>query len=323
MAAAVRRGIVAQSWWLGMRLVSIRLVKQEGGGVWKDADRLSTAVPDELLPALSLAGVHHASSYADAFHQLAPRLPPLRAVYNRMFEHWPGGPWEEAKLQGDLKGRWYRYDLRQAYRWAGSLGLPVADRMVIRNTWRDESGLWLCDLVDPPREELPPIFRQPHGLPLVMSTEEIEGYKLRVRVLRGVTWDTTTSADYIESTLRRLPCAKESARSYWGRYIVRDAVTVRTPSNEWELTTPFRNLPWGWLIVGRVRLRVWEMAGRAAHVYVDEVVVPHEIEGGPDVPGSWRLKERYDRGITVHRVGHFGPRDRPATMQTGVPRHVA
>lgn len=321
LMGAYQAGRLARSWWLGPRLVSGQAVSAEGRGLWKATERLPTGTPETLLPALEAAGVHHPASYADAYHQLAPRSTMLRAGWNRLFEWWPGGPWAEAKLTGELRGRWYRYDLRQAYRWAATLGLPVPDTFRFRRRWIDAPGLWVGELLDV-RPDLPAIFRRTP--PVVMSTEEIVQYGVRFHAWRGVTWERTHPADYVERTLALLPCPNESGRAYWGRWISRDPLVCKTAGRTWELkANPWRNFVWGWLIVGRVRLRVWEVAAEAAHVYVDEVVLPHPLPETPDVLGSWRPKEEYPDGLTVHRVGSFGPRDGPPSMQTGVPRDAA
>ena len=318
---AYAAGRFARSWWLGARLVSAQATAAEGKGMWKAAERLPTDVPGELLPALEKAGVHHPASFADCYHQLAPRTPILRATYSRLFEWWPGGPWAEARLPGSHRGHWYRYDLRQAYRWAATLGLPLPDTFEVTRNYRGQAGLWIAT-IESDTAQLPAVFRQ--AGPVVVSTEEIEGYKLRVQVWRGVVWRRTHPADYVERTLAKLPCPNEAGRAYWGRWIARDPLLVRTAAREWSLRiNPFRNFIWGWLIVGRVRLRVWQAAAKAAHVYVDEILVPEPIDTGADVLGAWRPKAEYPDGVTIHRTGHWGPRRGPAIMHTGEVRNAS
>lgn len=321
LISAYRKGRFARSWWLGPRLVSGQLASAEGAGLWKTVERLPTTAPDTLFPALEAAGVHHPASYADAYHQLAPKVEWRPAIYNRIFEGWSGGPWSEARRVGEFRGRWYRYDLRQAYRWAATLGLPEPSTYRLRPRYVDAPGLWLAEL-KAPRPDLPNCF---HGVtPVVVSTEEIEVYGLRVKVWRGVTWERVTGPEYVERTLERLPCPREAGRAFWGRWIARDPLVVRTAAKEWQLTTnPWRHFIWGWLIVGRVRLRVWQAAPEAAHVYVDEIVVPHQLPLTEDRLGAWRPKSEYPDGITVHRTGHFGPRRGTPSMQTGEPRNAA
>lgn len=314
---ALTLGRAAKVWSLGARVVSLQLSPKHGGGLWKTVERLPTEEPDWLLPALQGVGVDHPSSYGDAFHQLAPPLVPLKYTYNGVFSWWPGGPWSEARKTGDHLGSWYRYDLVSAYRWAATLGLPDPGTYTVRKAWHSDPGLWVCEILDS-REGLPAVFRD--NPLVVMSSEEIDAYKVRVRVVRGVTWRASLGRLYVERVLRRLPCAKQSGRAYWGRWAARDALRCWTPTKEWEMRNIHQHFLWAWLIVGRVRLRVWEASRDAAHVYVDEVVVPHELPESSRL-GGWHLKEQYDSGVTVRRTGAYGPRaSNTFTMQTGVPK---
>lgn len=320
-----RCGDAARSWWLGPRMLSLQLSKQYGGGVWKQTERFKLEKPEADLRKLQRRGIEHPSSYADVFWQMHGMVhggmpTPLRATYNRIFEWWSGGPWSEARQIGTHRGRWHRYDLRNAYRWAATLGLPDTATFRVQRKMGSAPGMWVMDPAEL-RPDLAPSLRGGNGL-IVISSEEIEATKFRGTVLRGVTWEGTLPVDYIERTLARLHCSAECGRAYWGRMISRDPLTVRmTGGREWDLKrNPWQNFVWGWLIVGRVRTRVFQAAaGRAAHVYVDEVVVPFEIPEGT-APGSWRKKEIYDQGVTVIRTGHFGPPDAAPAMQTGVKR---
>ncbi len=309
-------GRAVKVWRLGTRIVSLALSKREGGGTWKQVDRLATDEPGRLLDALEAVGVDHPSSYADCYHQLAPAVAPLKYTFNGMFQWWPGGPWSEAKLTGALRGEWWRYDMVSAYRWAATVGLPDPTTYAATKVMGTKPGLWVVLLKSSPNG-LPPIFRHGDREPVVMSSEEIAGYGVQVHVLRGVTWTHTMGAAYVEHTLAKLPCPKEAGRAYWGRWIARDPLVVWTPAREWTMRNIFANFVWGWLIVGRVRLRLWEVADKAAHVYVDEVVVPHELPTAGTL-GAWHCKEQYRRGIRVVRTGAYGSLEGPFTMQTGV-----
>lgn len=319
LTMAWQNGQCAKVWRLGTRIMSAALGKEMGAGLWKVTDRLNTDEPDALLDALEAVGVKHPSSFADCYHQMAPEVPRVRTTFNGMFEWWPGGPWSEARLTGDHKGTWRRYDLVSAYRWAATLGLPDPTTYHAVTSWSsDVSGLYVCELLDA-RPDLPPIFRG-HG-PVVMSSEEIEGYGVRVNILRGVQWSSDYPRTYVEHTLRKLPCAKESGRAYWGRWIARDPLVCWERSGkEWEMRNVAANFVWGWLIVGRVRLKLWEASQGAAHVYVDEVVTPAELPTG-DRLGDWHLKETYPNGVRVVRTGAYGPLGGSFTMQTGVSRN--
>jgi hypothetical protein len=314
LQAAWDGGQCRRSWALGGRLMSVQL---SNGSYWKTRERLTTDEPQRLLGALDVRGVHHPSSYADCYHQLAPRMPRVRRTINALFDWWPGGPWSEALQTGTFTGRWYRYDLQSAYRWAATLGLPTIDSMeVTKRRTPSRPGLWLVRLEED-RPDLPPVYRQSGEL-AVVATDEVERYNLKCETIRGVVWRDTHDRLYVERTLQRLPCPKESGRAYWGRWIARDPLTCRTKSGaEWTMPNMSANFVWGWLIVGRVRLRLWEVAKEAAHVYVDEVLVPHELPTAFGV-GHWHLKEEYPRGVYVNRTGWYGSRRR-TTMHTGHP----
>lgn len=317
LAAAIESGQVSRSWRLGNRIVSVQLSKPFGKGIWKNSDRFQLEKPTETLAHLESAGIEHPSSWADCYHQLAPNTRILPWTFNGMFAWWSGGPWSEARKTGTFNGHWRRYDLQGAYRWAATWGLPDPYSYHVRKRRiGDAPGVWIVELQEH-RPDLPSVFAGPTGL-VVATTEEIEAYNLKHRVLRGVTWTKELPRDYVESTLLKLPYPKEAGRAYWGRWIARDPLVCWTPAREWPLRNIRANFVWGWLIVSRVRLRVWEVAKEAAHVYVDEVLVPHELPTGGE--GEWKLKQEYLHGVYVNRTGWYGDlRAKSPTMQTGVP----
>lgn len=315
IARAWHDGLLSRMWSLGPRVVSGQLKKAYGGGMWKALDRMSTlSIP--LLAELEALGITHPSTYSDCYHQLAPSPGRLKHTYNGMFNWWSGGPWEEATQPGLHRGEWYRYDLRSAYRWASTLGLPDPSDMYacIHRRPHDVNGLWVAYVE--PRADLPRVFRNAVK-PVVISSDELRTYGIMADVIRGVVWESTYMPNYVGQTLDLLPCAKESARAYWGRWVARDKLRCTTSSRVWELPNRLANFVWGWLIVGRVRMRVWQWARQAAHVYVDEVLVPHELPTG-EQPGDWHLKEYYPNGVVVKRTGWYAALGGPTVMHTGV-----
>lgn len=319
LVTAWRSARAVRVWRLGARIVSLQLSKQEGGGIWKARERFHMQDPYGMLDALERVGVYHPSSYADCYHKLAPSTRIIPWTFNGMFLFWRGGPWEEARQKGSYGGDWWRYDLISAYRWAATLGLPNPEsyRAIEHSTRANKPGLWIFEpsTRTQARNDLPAVYRGKDIF--VASTEDIDGYRMTGKILRGVTWDTMHPGTYVDDTLNKLPCGKQSARAYWGRWVARDRLAVWTAKREWQLKSFAANFVWGWLIVGRVRMRVWEQSAKAAHVYVDEVVVPHTIDTG-NRPGHWHLKEHYPDGIDVHRTGHYGARNSQPAMQTGV-----
>lgn len=66
--------------------------------------------------------------------------------------------------------------------------------------------------------------------------------------------------------------------------------------------SPFENVVYAGLIIGRVKQRVWEVVRDAVEVFVDSALLPHRIPTG-DALGDWRLVEEYPQGLHV-----YGPR---------------
>lgn len=316
LTRAWTKGQLSRMWLLGTRPVSGQLAAKQGGGLWKGLDRMPK-LTTELLDRLENVGVSHPSSYSDCYHQLAPTVRRVKHSYNGMFNWWSGGAWEEALKPGVYKGQWKRYDIRSAYRWASTLGLPDVATFRAWKRYRypeNVNGLWVGYVE--PRKDLPNVFRSATA-PVVISSEELRAYRIQLDVLYGVTWESTLGANYIGDVLDRLPCAKDAGRAYWGRWIARDPLICKTPNKTWKLQNRTANFVWGWLLVGRVRLRLWKRAQYAVHVYVDEVVVPHDLPTGPNV-GDWHLKETYPNGIAVKRTGWYAPLGGIPVMQTGV-----
>lgn len=314
-----RKGQARQIWRLGPRVISLQLEKPLGGGIWKAVERMPMNEPLPQLRALGMVGVNHPSSWADTYHQIAPMTLRIKHTYNGMFSWWHGGPWSEAIRTGTFRGVWFRYDLVSAYRWAATLGLPNPSSYQVTTKPRVNGvllpGLWLAQIKGN-RSHLPSAYRTDKLV--VVSTEDCETYNLDVEIFRGITWDDVLPSDYVEDSLGRLPFPKEAGRAYWGRWIAKDPLVCQTKKREWELKNIYAHFVWGWLIVHRVRSRVWQAAGKAAHVYVDEVVIPHELETGSDI-GAWHLKEMYPNGLTVKRTGWYGAaHTMRATMRTGV-----
>ncbi len=327
----LREGKARRSWWLGPRLVSIEVGKGREQIIYKSSDRLKLAElgePDQVLDSLEAVGVEHPSSFADCFHQLAPRRQPVRATWNTMLGAWAGGAWEEARIVGRHPGTWYRYDLRSAYRWAGSLGLPDPATYQVRRRYDPaRTGLWVVQLPDRRSVDLPPCHRVAGWV--VVSSDELRAYGVAPsRVRYGVSWDRDLWPGWVGSVLDRLPppAAKAAGRAYWGRWAGRDPLVCQMGADgkRWQLRNVFQHLVWAWTIVARVRLRLWEARAETAHCYVDEIVTRRELPTGPN-PGDWNLKAIYRSGIVVHRTGWWGAlkeRTAPA-MRTGVPKAVS
>jgi len=290
-----------------------------GGGMWKCESRFRPALTMELLGELGQLGIRQPASYGSCYHALAEN-PRVSHTVNQIFAWWPGGPWQEARSTGKFYGKHYRYDLCSAYRWAATLGLPDTETL---RAWKSHpdpravEGLWVVALRQMDANRVPALLAGPG--PVVVSSEDMRVYDIQpARIYRGVTWTATLPNGFVEETLAKLPCAKQSGRAYWGRWITRDRLTCKTANNQWSLPNLATNFVWGFLIIARVRSRVWQVSRQALHVYVDEVIVPHEIETGPNI-GDWHLKETFENGVDVRGTGWLGTVGGSTIMHTGFP----
>lgn len=275
------------------------------------------------------------SSYAWPWHERVKTLrasKTLRYAYSARFEHdrqtKPSRPypWQEAwpsrslserrELHGTVvRGPWHLYDMRSAYAWAVSLGLPDTrytihvDRITGRFLRR---GLYL---VRDPQITVacpPPRFRRPKARDHWMSDEEIEQLGVKApHVLYGLEFprmvDLLPEVDYFvghfpETTWKR------TFRAFWGTWAGTDGpeeIVVRDRVQKRRQLPAFRSNPvWSDFVLSRVALRISEFASAAAHVYVDSVLVPHSIRQNKGL-GGWLLKETHQEA-RVLGAGNWG-----------------
>jgi hypothetical protein len=259
----------------------------------------------ELVREAREYGVALPTGYADVFHKTF-RTPRTHASVNLLFAPRLAGGWQQALQTGALPGTWRLYDLRSAYLWASSLGLPDPASFTFTNDVRpDRPGLYRvqleCTVADAPYPFN--TFRDVNA-----TDHEIQLYGLPVRdVLGGVTWRRDYApADRIDDTLRRVSWWKAAGRSYWGRWAQSEPVTCATPATEWQLPAFGQMQPWAHLITARIRERLFHVTGpRAAHVFVDSVLTTDRLPVGDSI-GDWVLKHTYRRGVFVDGAGRFG-----------------
>lgn len=273
----------------------------------------------ELLGEYREAGVPRPSGYADVFHDrfISPRVPySVNALLAPAF----AGGWQEARSIGFHRQRYYKYDMRSAYLWAATLGLPDT-RTYTRSLqpWRGKyDGVYRVKLLEP-AVGAPFPFNVAHEC--LATNLEIDTYGLRVgEVVDGVIWKRSTSADKLLDAMRAVSTWKLAARAYWGRWAQTTRVKCVTKANNWELPNVALNVPWAHLMVSRVKMRLWEHASNAVHVYVDSVITTDVLPTGYQL-GDWKLEKVYDAGVIVKGPGHYGAPDSPQLERmAGVPK---
>lgn len=258
----------------------------------------------ELIREFTEAGCPRPSGYADVFHEKF-RSPRVNWSINALISGYTAGGWQQAITPGISKGRYYKYDLRSAYLWSASCGMPDTRSYShsLKPGIKGLDGLYLVKLL-----ELSP------GAPFPFNThynclatnQEIELYNLRIgEIVDGVVWQGTIDPTPIIRAVRQVSVWKEAARAFWGRWGQVAKLECVSRSNKWLLPNPALNIPWAHAITSRVRMRLWEASKDAIHVYVDSVITPHQLPTGTNV-GDWRLEKVYDAGVFVRGPGQYG-----------------
>ncbi len=288
----------------------IRTARLEGNVYWKNKEGFGRLAVDDatftefLKECAETARCRMPSSFGSPFHKLF-RSPALPRSVNAPFSNFFRGGWQEAKFTGKLRGNFYHYDINSAYLWSSTLGLPRTDTLELQFDVRtDLDGCYVIDQGEP-RSDLPYPFSTESVV--IASLDEIEIYNLNIRrVIAGFTWRDVLAPDAITSVVNRFSFSKQMARAYWGRWASVAQIECDNKTRKWKLRNPIQNYIWAHLIVSRVKMRVWEEAWDATHVFVDSIIIPRKIETGTSL-GGWKLVKEYLDGVRVDGPGRFGP----------------
>jgi hypothetical protein len=268
-----------------------------------------------LLEECAARGVERPSGYGDLFHKTC-RFAPTQAHVRKMFPSVPGA-WEHVIQRGTISEPLFQYDMRSAYLWSYSQGLPAPSSFATVNRIEGPGLYW----VESPADRALPYPWSRAGV-FPATFEEITTFDLRTRpVTRGIAYvpNSEPLGQSIQS-LRAWSCWKNVARAFWGRWASIgkvECVTYATDDVERtrrEMADSTRNPVWGAIITSRVRLRCWEIVWRqpVARVYVDSVVTTAPIEESDDI-GGWKLIKHFPNG------GYIGL----AGVETGQARRAA
>lgn len=290
----------------------LRTVQWGAGGIVKNRNQFTDHLEvDQFLAFLEEAynrDIKRPSSYADLFHSVyhSPLVPgPARRLL--VFENTGG--WQELTMKtGTYEGDWNRYDIRSAYLWSTSQGLPDPKTYRYSENIGKIPGVYFCNIV--PNLQAPYPFR--HGGDFPVTQWEIELYNLTIaKVHYGVTWREGWDTDRMVKAVESFSCHKQVGRSFWGRYASSGKVQCETYrqgelNKEWELPNNFVNPVWAHLIVARIRARLFDIAKEfpTARVYVDSVVIQGELPVGESL-GDWKLEARFNgldlRHLNIYR----------------------
>lgn len=296
----------APRWWSLHRAPTSVMAAQGGTAkCWdkfpdhQDADKM-----EELLREYADLGVARPSSYACIFHDHYRPPRPSWSPNAALAPAFSGG-WQWA-APGQYRGVYRRYDIRSAYLWAGSLGLP--DPTTYRRSSEITAGIpgvYRVVLAEPVAGAPFPYDRDSVTAECLVTAEDVTAYDLPIKeVLAGVTWTRDLDPEPMLRAVRLTSTAKQVARCYWGRWGMTEPLMCHTRTRSWRMANVDANLVWAHLIVARVRRRVWESARDAVHIYVDSVITPHELTTGVGY-GEWRLEQTYPDGVLIRGPGRY------------------
>lgn len=256
----------------------------------------------ELLREYRDLGVARPGGYADVFHQRF-RSPHICWSVNALLAPAFAGGWQEAIDVGYFPGVYRKYDMRSAYLWAVTLGLPDTRTYThSMQPWKKEGVYRIrlqqtCDTAPFP-------FNRTRNV--LASTQEIDTYGLRIEeVLDGIAWRNVIEPTEILDKISLVSTWKQAARCFWGRWAQVARVQCVSGAKRWELPNLALNVPWAHMVISRVKMRLWEFSSDAKHVYVDSVITPRELPTGPNI-GDWKLEKTYKHGVLVRETGQYG-----------------
>lgn len=280
----------------------------------------ANAVVDIVLESRE-HGVSLPAGYGDVFRRkfFAPRV---AWSYNAsLVRHFKGG-WQQAIQPGEHSGCFVKYDLRSAYLWAGSFGLPDPDTYRFTRTLASGEGVYRVRLREPV-EGTPYPFYCHHEV--LATPHEIQLYDLPVEeVVCGVSWtrELPNVAERITQAVQSTTFWKKAARSYWGSWAQVAPVECWTPKSEWDLPPLATNIPWAHLIVSRVKERLFhQMDASVVHVYLDSIITrqPRRVDRSL---GGWKLEEIYPDGVNIAGTGWYGHKGKPLDKMAGLPQRL-
>jgi hypothetical protein len=256
----------------------------------------------ELLREFSFYDCPRPSGYADVFHERY-KSPRVKWSVNAVLAPALAGGWQAALSAGVHHGTFYRYDMRSAYLWASQLGMP--DTTTYHRSlkpWREKDGVFRIKQVRP---NLSAPFPYNQAIECLATNLEIETYNLQIgEVIDGVTWDGLIDPTAMLEAVKTISVWKNAARAYWGRWGQSAKIKCHANGKTWELPNSSLNIPWAHSIISRVRMRLWEFAAKAIHVFIDSVITPEQLPTGDNL-GDWRLEKTYD-GVFIRGPGQYG-----------------
>jgi hypothetical protein len=315
----------ARIWRVGRRISTVRWGRYTFRRLWLPVDELGAVLESLLIHDLP----YGVSSWGAVWRHFSPRQSAPAASVRRILRRgtWPYNWLELRRKVGPLEesAGWQEWDIRGAYPWASSQGLPDAAWLEVgKDHTPDDAALHLVDGVvsvtgEPEPWILPPWLRR-RAYRRRVSGELwggqanvkdpplwVPGHILNALCLAPVNpqatlrWrkemQLTPAFDQVRQVFRSCPWAgKRTLAAHWGSWISRRGVKDET----WERgecvrsreLPPLANNPAAAVMQGRVHARISGVADHAARIFVDSALLPREFNPTPrgNSPGDWRPK---------------------------------
>lgn len=275
---------------------------------------------EEIRDAL---GVSLPSGYSGAFRH-AYRSPSVSGSLNISLGDMTFGGWQHG-VMGVHSGTWHHYDMKRAYYWALTEGLPDPEFYYFTKSLAYDDAVYRVRLSCP--SEGAPYPFDTHT-EVNCTRDEIDTYGLQVEeVLAGVAFRRGyRKLGDVVGAIDRWSFAPMVSRTFWGAWGAYEGCQCVVPNDardrhgrpdakkwrRWTLPAQGRNVPWAHLILSRVRRKLWEAStlGAWCHVFTDSIITTRTLSTGTS-PGDWRHVATYTRGVKVAGPGQYGRADSP------------
>lgn len=255
----------------------------------------------EMKPPTSLSGVFVACAKRErlSWRTYAPKAP----FYGRMF-----GPWMEQIFRGgEYTAPVFLYDINQAYRWSGTVGLPDLNSAYRTRDFREPHAIYLVKNAKPYFP--PPVDRETDGT-FVMTSEERDAYQIdSADVVHGVAFrnervDVQRVFDRIDTEFPSV--AKAVSQSYWGIWSSPKSVQQigMLSGSTRELRNIYYNPVWAAFVTGRVKIACWLKRDVTLRIYCDSIMSTAAIPTGTE-PGEWKLVKEFKAGLRFHGIRYY------------------
>ena len=194
------------------------------------------------------------------------------------------GAWHAALKVGKQTGTFKKYDINSAYLWSGMQGLPDTKTFLVTHNL-ERNAIYLADFIF--KDKICPYPWARENRCELITTDDIDFYNVEItKIWYGIKWSNgvffNDAFEYLDHNFHKSVC-KKIYRGYWGRWMscckvknenIKDGEIKRT----WYMRNILANVIWAYIIISRVKRRLYTYADKSLHLFVDSMIVPEEVE---------------------------------------------